>query len=74
MQNIETMVVSKERGAGWARPRPTGTTLFITLGWGGLLPSRATFEKSCSPPPHTHHSFDNTTSPKVPLRRILLLK
>ncbi len=24
----------KERGAGWALPRPTGTTLFITLGWG----------------------------------------
>ncbi len=37
----------KERGAGWALPRPTGTTLFITLGWGGLLPSRATFEKPC---------------------------
>src|SRR5258708_12100753 len=29
--------IQKERGAGWARPRPTGTTLFITLflGWGG---------------------------------------
>src|SRR5258707_9806813 len=24
----------KERGAGWAQERPTGTTLFITLGWG----------------------------------------
>ncbi len=28
--------ISKERGAGWARPRPTGTTLFSSfLGWGG---------------------------------------
>jgi len=24
----------QERGAGFARPRKTGTTLFITLGWG----------------------------------------
>jgi len=37
----------KERDAGWALPRPTGITLFLTLGWGGLLPIRATFAKSC---------------------------
>ncbi len=24
----------KERGAGWALPRPTGTTLFTNMGWG----------------------------------------
>src|SRR5260370_28415630 len=39
---------NKEGVAGWALPRPTGNTLFITLG--GLLPIRATFEKSCSHP------------------------
>jgi len=28
--------IQKERGAGWARPRPTGTTLFSSfLGRGG---------------------------------------
>src|SRR5438132_7174645 len=40
----------KERVAGWALPRPTGNTLFTNLGWGGLLPIRATFEKPCSHP------------------------
>ena len=28
--------ILKERGAAWARPRPSGTTLFSSfLGWGG---------------------------------------
>ncbi len=35
----------KERGAAVALPRHSGTTLFINVGWGGLMPSRATFEK-----------------------------
>src|SRR5258708_34591959 len=29
----------KERGAGWARERPTGTTLFTNLGWGACCQS-----------------------------------
>jgi len=28
----------QERGAALARERQSGTTLFINLGWGGLLP------------------------------------
>ncbi len=35
----------KERGAGVARPRHAGTTLFNNPEWGALLPIRATVEK-----------------------------
>ncbi len=35
----------KERVAAVARPRHSGNTLFIHLGWGACCPIRATFEK-----------------------------
>src|SRR5258708_39684875 len=40
----------KERVGALARERQSGNTLLIHLGWGGLLPIRATFEKPCPLP------------------------